>query len=147
MSSSISFSDGSSITYIYAADGTKLRTVHKIGSTTTMTNYCGNVIYENNIVKLLLTEEGYVSLNDNKYHYYLKDHQGNNRVVINQSGSVEKTHHYYPFGDIFASTNNIQPYKYNGKELDSKKGLNWYDYGARHYDAALGRWHVSAPSG
>ena len=95
----------------------------------------------------MLTEEGYVSLNDNKYHYYLKDHQGNNRVVINQSGSVEKTHHYYPFGDIFASTNNIQPYKYNGKELDSKKGLNWYDYGARHYDAALGRWHVSDPSG
>ena len=143
MSSSISFSDGSSITYIYAADGTKLRTVHKIGSTTTMTDYCGNVIYENNIAKLLLIEEGYVSLNDNKYHYYLKDHQGNNRVVINQSGSVEKTHHYYPFGGIFASTNNIQPYKYNGKEYDNREGLNWYDYGARHNDAALGRWHVA----
>ena len=34
----------------------------------------------------------------------------------------------------------MQPYKYNGKEYDSKKGLNWYDYGARHYDAALGRF-------
>ncbi len=70
--SSISFSDGSSITYTYAADGTKLRAVHKIGSATTTTDYCGNVIYENNTAKLLLTGEGYVSLNDNKYHYYLK---------------------------------------------------------------------------
>ena len=34
----------------------------------------------------------------------------------------------------------MQPYKYNGKELDAKKGLNWYDYGARQYDAALGRF-------
>ena len=34
----------------------------------------------------------------------------------------------------------MQPYKYNGKEFDNKNGLNWYDYGARHYDAALGRF-------
>ena len=142
MPSSITFSDGSVIAYTDAADGTKLRTVHKIGSTTTTTDYCSNVIYENNTAKLLLTEEGYVSLNDNKYHYYLKDHQGNNRVVINQSGGVEKTNHYYPFGGVFAGTNSVQPYKYNGKEYDDRKGLNWYDYGARHYDAALGRWHV-----
>ena len=136
----VTFSDGSTITYIYGADGTKLRTVHKIGTTTTTTDYCGNVVYENGVQKLLLTEEGYVTLSDSKYHYYLKDHQGNNRVVISQSGTVEETNHYYPFGGAFASTSNVQPYKYNGKELDSKKGLNWYDYGARHYDAALGRF-------
>ena len=142
----VTFSDGSTITYTYGADGTKLRTVHKIGSTTTTTDYCGNVVYENGVQKLLLTEEGYVTLSDSKYHYYLKDHQGNNRVVISQSGTVEETNHYYPFGGAFASTSNVQPYKYNGKELDSKKGLNWYDYGARHYDAALGRFETVDPS-
>ena len=136
----VTFSDGSTITYTYGADGTKLRTVHKIGSTTTTTDYCGNVIYENGVQKLLLTEEGYITLSDSKYHYYLKDHQGNNRVVISQSGTVEETSHYYPFGGGFASAGNVQPYKYNGKELDTKKGLNWYDYGARHYDAVLGRF-------
>ena len=141
----VTFSDGSTITYTYAADGTKLKTVHKIGGTTTTTDYCGNVIYENGVQKLLLTEEGYVTLSDSKYHYYLKDHQGNNRVVINQSGTVEETNHYYPFGGVFASTGNAQPYKYNGKELDTKKGLNWYDYGARHYDAALGRFTTVDP--
>ena len=143
--STVSFSDGSTITYTYGADGTKLRTVHKIGSTTTTTDYCGNVIYENGVQKLLLTEEGYITLSDSKYHYYLKDHQGNNRVVINQSGTVEETNHYYPFGGVFASSGNVQPYKYNGKEYDGKKGLNWYDYGARMYDAALGRFMTVDP--
>ena len=139
--STVSFSDGSTITYTYGADGTKLRTVHKIGSTTTTTDYCGNVIYENGTQKLLLTEEGYINLTGTQqYHYYLKDHQGNNRVVINQSGTVEETNHYYPFGGVFGTTGNTQPYKYNGKEFDTKKGLNWYDYGARHYDAVLGRF-------
>ena len=139
--STVSFSDGSTITYTYGADGTKLRTVHKIGSTTTTTDYCGNVIYENGTQKLLLTEEGYINLaGTQQYHYYLKDYQGNNRVVINQSGTVEETNHYYPFGGVFATAGNTQPYKYNGKEFDTKKGLNWYDYGARHYDTALGRF-------
>ena len=139
MPSKVTFGNGNTITYLYAADGTKLRTVHKAGSTTTTTDYCGNVVYENGTQKLLLTEEGYVTLADSKYHYYLKDHQGNNRVVISSTGIVEETNHYYPFGGVFASTNNVQPYKYNGKEFDGKNGLNWYDYGARHYDAALGR--------
>ena len=144
--STVSFSDGSTITYTYGADGTKLRTVHKIGSTTTTTDYCGNVIYENGTQKLLLTEEGYINLTGTQqYHYYLKDHQGNNRVVINQSGTVEETNHYYPFGGVFGTAGNTQPYKYNGKEFDTKKGLNWYDYGARHYDAALGRFTTNDP--
>ena len=141
----VTFSDGSTISYLYSADGVKLRTIHKIGSTTTTTYYCNNVVYENGVQKLLLTEEGYLSLNDNKYHYYLKDHQGNNRVVINQNGNVEETNHYYPFGGVFASSQNVQPYKYNGKELDTKKGLNLYDYGARQYDAAIGRFTTMDP--
>ena len=141
----VTFSDGSTISYLYSADGVKLRTIHKIGSTTTTTYYCNNVVYENGVQKLLLTEEGYLSLNDSKYHYNLKDHQGNNRVVINQNGNVEETNHYYPFGGVFASSQNVQPYKYNGKELDTKKGLNWYDYGARQYDAAIGRFTTMDP--
>ena len=141
----VTFSNGSTITYLYTADGRKLRTIHVISGTATTTDYCGNVIYENGTQKLLLTEEGYINLNSpTTYYYYLKDHQGNNRVVLSSSGTVMETNHYYPFGGVF-STSNVQPYKYNGKELDTKNGLNWYDYGARHYDAALGRWFVVDP--
>ena len=140
--SKVTFSDGSTIVYSYAADGTKLRTVHTISGTTTQKDYCANVVYENGVQKMLLTEEGYVDLSVTSpaYYYYLKDHQGNNRVVVSSGGTVAEVNHYYPFGGVFASSNNVQPYKYNGKELDTKKGLNWYDYGAKHYDAALGRF-------
>ena len=34
----------------------------------------------------------------------------------------------------------VQPYKYNGKELDRMHGLNTYDYGARQHDPILARW-------
>ena len=141
----VTFGNGSTFTYYYAADGTKVRTVHVVNGATTQTDYCGNVIYENGAQKLLLTEEGYYDFVNGGYCYYLKDHQGNNRVVINDSGTVKETNHYYPFGGLFANST-IQPFKYNGKEFDSKNGLNWYDYGARHYDATLGRWHVVDPS-
>ena len=136
----VTFSNGNTITYLYTADGRKLHTVHVTNGTATTTDYCGNVIYENGTQKLLLTEEGYINLNSpTTYYYYLKDHQGNNRVVLSSSGTVMETNHYYPLGGIFASSS-VQPYKYNGKELDTANGLNWYDYGARNYDAVLGRF-------
>lgn len=57
----------------------------------------------------------------------------------------------YPFGLQHKGYNNVivgaeNPYKYNGKELEKDLGLNWYDYQARRYDPALGRWHVVDPA-
>ena len=145
--SRVMFANGNSISYLYDAAGRKLRTVHFLEGDSVTTDYCGNVVYENGVPQILLTEVGYVSLTDGQYHYYLKDHQGNNRVVVDEEGAVEEVNDYYAFGGLMSTSSrqSVQPYKYNGKELDRKGGLDWYDYGARYYDAALGRWHVVDP--
>jgi len=81
------------------------------------------------------------------YHDYLQDHLGNNRVVVKQDGTIEQVNHYYPFGALFGVSTNgdVQRFKYNGKELERMHGLDWYDYGARWHDAALGRWSTIDP--
>ena len=137
--SHIRFAGGSSIVYEYAADGSKIRTTHTINDNVTSTVYCGNAVYENGSLKILLNESGYYSFQDNRFHFYIKDHQGNVRVVADETGKVDEVNDYYPFGGLMSNAcNNTQPYKYNGKELDRKGGLDWYDYGARYYDPLIG---------
>jgi len=159
---------GHTASYLYDANGVKRKVKYTvtdesiivpIGTTVeipkshivsqTSTDYCGNVIYENGVLNMILTNEGFITMNGTipTYHYYLKDHQGNNRVVFNQSGTIEQTNHYYPSGIAFGEGINTsgQRYKYNGKELDKMNGLNWHDYGARHYDAAIVRWGTIDP--
>ena len=72
-------------------------------------------------------------------------HLGNNREVVDASGAVQQVTNYYPFGAPYADATaskgaDIQPYKYNGKELDLMHGLKTYDYGARQHDPVLARW-------
>lgn len=142
----VEFENGNSISYLYSADGTKLRSTYVLGNDTTIVSYFGNAIYENDVLVRMLTSDGYITPSDDKFHYFCCDHQGNTRVVLAQNGTMEEVNDYYPFGSLLSSfVNSVQPYKYNGKELDRKSGLDWYDYGSRMYDATLGRWHTVDP--
>ena len=168
--SKLQLSEGHMAEYGYDAAGKKLSVTYTTSKTNLMvpmgsivppqatnvvmtlkTDYCGNMIYENGKLRKILTDVGYITLNSGGepplYHYFLQDHLGNNRVVVQEDGKVEQVNHYYAFGGLMgeSSGGEVQPYKYNGKELDRMHGLDWYDYGARHYDAALGRWMCMDP--
>lgn len=142
------FKNGDSISNLYSGDGTKVRTVQVVGGDTLTTDYCGDAVYENGVLVRLLTEVGYITLADTTYHYFIRDHQGNVRVVVDEHGNVEEVNDYYPLGGLMSASSrwSVQPYKYNGKELETAGGLNWYDYGARRYDPVLGRWNGVDPS-
>jgi RHS repeat-associated protein len=81
----------------------------------------------------------------------------NNNGVVDVTGNNTTTeilneYHYYPFGMNMAYnwTNNVaidNKYQYNGKEMNDDFALNLNDYGARWYDAALGRWSSVDPLG
>ena len=151
--------NGQNINYTYDATGTKLR---KVVSGVT-TNYAGNYVYENNTLQFYNTAEGYVKNTNGifSYVYQYKDHLGNVRLSYsdaNNNGSIAQSEiieesNYYPFGLKHKGYNNVvssngnstaQKFGFGGKELqdDNINGsqLNWHDFGARNYDASLGRW-------
>ncbi|MCD8413426.1 RHS repeat-associated core domain-containing protein, partial [Tenacibaculum finnmarkense] len=109
--------------------------------------------------------EGYVSpLDANdlskgfKYIYQYKDHLGNVRLsytdndnngVIDASSEIVEESNYYPFGLKHKGYNgnvsslgnsSAQKFGFGGKELNQELGIEWMDFGARNYDASLGRW-------
>jgi RHS repeat-associated protein len=62
-----------------------------------------------------------------------------------RASEEKKCVNYYPFGLEHKGYNNVvngteHPYKFGGKEHNEEFGLDWYDFGARNYDASLGRW-------
>lgn len=71
--------------------------------------------------------------------------QANGSAVANP-----ESFHYYPFGMQMegigtALVTGSNKYRYNGKEINDEFGVNLSDYGARWYDAALGRWWSTEP--
>jgi RHS repeat-associated protein len=117
------------------------------------TDYSGIFNYTDNHLDYILTSEGRLKWNDHDHlfyaEYFIKDHLGNVRSIIssdpNQHIFVQGTD-YYPFGmeipEYGSSDNQL---KYNSKELQTEAKLNWYDYGARFYDPALGRFYIPDP--
>ncbi len=144
------------VTYIYSATGEKLCKETKLNDTVTKRYYCDGFEYDNaKYLALIHHAEGVVDVTNNgttfSYEYFLKDHLGNTRIAFRKDGGnkvLTQREVYYPFGltaEKYSANSN--QYKYNGKELQEDLGLNWYDYGARMYDAQIGRFHNIDPMG
>jgi len=161
---------GRSVIYQYDAMGTKLKKQASVNGIDTEQDYIGGIEYSKvgtavTKIERIATEEGFLLNSEGiySYHYNLADHLGNVRSVIKREGSstvpsVVQKQDYYPFGktrSIATSVNN--KYLYNGKEMQSDLNLGTHalggsyvlegqlDYGARFYDAEIGRWNVVDP--
>ncbi|AUC16620.1 hypothetical protein BTO06_16345 [Tenacibaculum sp. SZ-18] len=132
-----------------------------------ITQYAGNHIYENGNLQFFNHAEGYTqpviasgstAISSFDYVYQYKDHLGNIRLsytdvngdgVITASTEIIEEKNYYPFGLQHKGYNSdysgignstAEKFSFGGKELNQELGLEWHDFGARNYDASLGRW-------
>jgi RHS repeat-associated protein len=142
----------------YTADGRKLFTKHdgmipngrggyRRFSTTDL--YIDGLIVRDGTPLLWQFDGGYVDLDANgaptSWNYYVTDHLGSTRKVVDSNNNVKETINYYPFGSemrmqdpaqIQQTDNGLHPFRFTGKELDKQNGLNMYDFGARLFDVA-----------
>ena len=165
----VQFTDHSITEHVYAADGRRLKTIHRtsipqsnplgIGVTASLTpaqtqsidslDYVGNFIYEKGALKRYMFDDGYLKLYTNTFspRFFIKDHLGNNRILTDGSGNIKQNTNYYPYGGMtsISTGQGEQQFKYNGKEYDPMHGLNEYDYGARQYDPAISKFTTMDP--
>ena len=146
------------ITNDYTPDGRKLSSSHKItiananGYTrkTTTDLYIDGLIVRDGTPLLWQFDGGYVDLDANgaptSWNYYVTDHLGSTRMVVDSKNNIKETISYYPFGSEMRIQEPGQlpqladagshPFRFTGKELDRQNGLNMYDFGARWFDVA-----------
>lgn len=76
-------------------------------------------------------------------NYFLSDHLGSVRTVVNSAGIVLSQNDYYAYGGRWNNASgqiSDNRYLYNGKELQTTGDFGLLDYGARMYNHKLGRW-------
>ena len=158
------FESNRKTSYIYDGSVCKLTMIYSPGTYWPTNIECrGQFVHQScngtSSLKYIITPEGMLKNKDTnavpiwEWNYNLTDHLGNVRTVFRPTATngVEKLSHtnYLPFGlkmQYPYSSASASNYLYNGKELQGDGGLDLYDYGARFYDPALGRWHSVDPS-
>ena len=148
--------DGQSVVnYRYLADGSKFSATDDTGEGLV---YIGSLVYRfrNGAYELdhAAFSQGFFRKNhlseSKKYVpvYYVCDHLGSPRSLIDHTGELMVLKEYYPFGKTWDRPHaqvTSDPYGYNGKEEQSVGDAGLLDYGARFYDPGIGRWLTQDP--
>ena len=125
--------------YSYLSDGTKLSATDADGNGL---YYLGSLVYGSRNGDLSLESAAFnggrfiVTSNGIESHYFVTDHLGSVRAVVNNDGEVIERNDYYPFGLRWnAGELSDNRYRYNGKESQSFVDVPYTDYGARMLDS------------
>ena len=142
------------VSFSYDGDGLRFSKSTAAGTTYYVRDPQGQVIAEYSGTAALLAE--YVDLDgqrlctithdaNNVEHrvYYHADVLGTPVAETNETGQLVTKVQYDPFGEEVRPGAAADPHKFTGKELDSEIGL--YYFGARYYDAHLGRFISGDP--
>ena len=130
--------------YSYLSDGTKLSATDSAGNGL---YYSGSLVYSKQGAALTMESCAFTggrfvaTATGVEARYFVTDHLGSVRAVVNDDGEVLERNDYYPFGsrwdDGLLSDNR---YRYNGKEAQAFLNNPYLDYGARQYDSDGAVW-------
>src|SRR5690606_37709286 len=132
----IEFGSTDGITYLYNANGQKIKKTVVNSPSVSTVNYQGMFHYENGLLRFFATAEGYVGFSRRGYSYVYNyiDQLGNIRLIYtNGSGvglEVIEENNDYPFGlkhngyNIISPLNSVYKYKYIGKESQDELNLD-----------------------
>lgn len=148
--------DGQSVVnYRYLADGSKFSATDDTGEGLI---YIGSLVYRfrNGAYELdhAAFSQGFFRKNhlseSKKYVpvYYVCDHLGSPRSLIDHTGELMVLRNYYPFGKTWRRSTEPVYYDYyhfNGKEQQTVGDAGLLDYGARFYDPDIARWLTLDP--
>ncbi|MFA8301228.1 MAG: DUF6443 domain-containing protein [Hyphomicrobiales bacterium] len=150
--STVKFDNNATINFEYDANGVKFKKSTRQGRRGDVKEYYGNFVFSNSNLDYIKTPEGRLVFSGKENYereYHIKDHLGNIRSTFTHKGSkvtALSRYDYHPFGLLHEGSQiSDNAYLYNGKELQQDLNLQWYDYGTRMYNAALGRWHCVDP--
>ncbi len=87
--------------------------------------------------------EDFINIDENEdlQYFFVSDHLGSSSFITDVGGDAVQHLQYMPFGEHFVnqtSTSWETPYKFSGKEKDSKTGYSYF--GARYYNSDLSVW-------
>ena len=129
--------------YTYLSDGTKAAALNASGAGY---DYAGSFTYSHasNGTKTLESVAfggGRIrrtGTNSYAVDYYITDHLGSVRAIVNASGTIQEQNDYYPFGTRHPNglaTLSANRWRFGGKEeQDASFGIAYSDFGARLYD-------------
>ena len=134
---------GSTATYVYDAEGLRVRTT--VGSVTTdfMRDLSGNIVsavnpsWDRSFIRAngaLLAE-----YSEGTTYFVHPDHLGSSRLLTAPDQSVRECDDYYPYGEIITcGSTSASLLKFDGKEYDSESNLD--NFSARFDSSSMGRF-------